>query len=203
MKRCWKSAVKLLLCGLVMIGIAATSLIRQGFIGAERTCMEIGSFTSDTGMTEDLSQEERNAYMEAYAEKAERYYAERNPVRTDYIELNQRYLQDFCSRKVEYLVESRVTNCIVIPIGIADGGNRVTVMASWKAQNIWVEQEEDRSYSVVAPVNDCHAKAVMVQEDGCWKLLRYENFVQTENDTSVLKTGYTTFADAMREAEEV
>ncbi|MCD8355111.1 MAG: hypothetical protein LUE11_00860 [Clostridia bacterium] len=204
MKRKWKAAAGMLLCGLVIMQITVIGPIREAFIGAEQTCLKIGTFTSDTGTTADMSQKERDACIQTYEANLEQYYAEGNASREYYAELNRSYVQDVFRDTVQYLVHTCVINCIVIPVGIGDGGKTVTIMASWKAQNIWVDQEEDGSYSIVAPVSNCNAKAVMVKEQGGWKLLRHENFTALENNReSVVKEGYTTFAHALQAAEDL
>lgn len=151
-----------------------TQALREAFLGAQETALQMGKFPAEygeqTGTTAEMTEEERNACVQAYTKKVEQYYASGSACRQSYIEQNEALLRNVYQTKVNYLMDGGVLDCDLTEALVSTDGTTATVKATWTEWNKWVEQNEAGQYEVTAPVNRNTATVTMVKEEGCWKI---------------------------------
>lgn len=144
--------------------------IKQAFIKAEELEVQMGNFVSSTGKTSELSDEELDDYIDNYSQMIEQYYSLENPCREIYPQLNEELLKDVYQDEVDYTVESGVLDCIFDSIELDGDGESATIKARCTTWNKWVTENQDGLFKIGALVNEDIITAVMIKEDGQWKL---------------------------------
>ena len=77
--------------------------IEEAFIGSQNVSQQIGHFESDNGKTDQLSEEQIQAYIDDFNAKMDKYYSSDNVCRQTYKEINEQRLRktqktQFCTR---------------------------------------------------------------------------------------------------------
>lgn len=218
MKHLKKSIVSgVLVAAVVVSGLAVNALadsreeqemdaLKTAFVGAEETLLDMSEISSpkaeSTGTTAGMSEEELNACIADYTARVERYYSDSHPAKQEYIEQHEGVIRD-SSQEVYYLADGGVLSCELSNVQISDDGNTATFEAYWVDWNEWVEQTEDGSFQVTAPLGDNSATITMVKEGGLWKLLKTEDhYVSDANEAIDAISDEEVYADAGITADE-
>lgn len=211
---------------------AEADAVYEGLRGAENVGLAIGEYQSDTGTTAQLSEEELQAQIDAYNAQIDQYYALDNPCRQEYKTLNESFLRDTYVDEVSCRVDGGVLDYDVHSLVFDEARTTATVDLTRVAYNKWVNSIDNENFSIICCASVTEETAVMVKEDGVWKLLRYERYdkgdnwwpeeifyaapdepraynVQAEEPPEVVEAAeladakYTSLADALNAAEQI
>lgn len=162
--------------------------LKTAFIGEEETVLDMGKFSSPSaetlGTTAGMSEQELADNIADYTARVKQYFSKNYIVIQEYNEQHETLLRDFYKTDVDYLVDSGVLDCDLRDIHISDDGNTATFVAYWVDWSMSVERRDDQNpyglYNVPVGIEDNSATITMVKEDGCWKLLKMDNFYKGE-----------------------
>ncbi len=144
--------------------------IKEAFIESQNVSQQIGHFESDNGKTDQLSEEQIQAYIDDFNAKMDKYYSSDNVCRQTYKEINEQRLRKDAKDTVLYKVDGGVLDCTCSNIKLSADGTSATmdvVLVEW---GNWVEQNEEGQMEVTAPTGQNTMSVTMVKEDGQWKL---------------------------------
>lgn len=185
MNRIWKAGIAAVL-GLCAVGGAAwadqqlppeAEAIKEAFIGAEETSAQIGYFVSDTGKTDTLTEEQLQAYIDAFNANMDRYYSSDNGCREQYKELNEQYLREVAKDEVYYLVDSGTIDCALNSVNISADGQTATAHVVYTSWGNEIEENENGELEVNALIGQNAVDVTMVKEDGQWKFQGYDEIL--------------------------
>ncbi|MCQ5128587.1 hypothetical protein NE562_02880 [Butyricicoccus faecihominis] len=145
-------------------------LIKEAFVGAIETRLNMGTFVSETGSPSALSEQARNDNINAYTSLIEQYYASDNPCRAKYISLHEFYMNEN-SDEILYSLSNGVLQCEFNGVHLAADAQSATVEAQYISWDKRIESNEAGNFEVAVPVARNTVTATMVKEGGNWKLL--------------------------------
>ncbi|MEG1725716.1 MAG: hypothetical protein RR313_10020 [Anaerovoracaceae bacterium] len=136
--------------------------------GAEITFLNYGSFPTQTGLPQDLTEEERNSYLQAYKDEIAKYYSTDTPAGPTYIETKQRLL-NMTLAKVSYTVDAGVSSCKIKNVEYNDNQTEATVSADVISWAKFVD-EKDNGFVIYTPKDKTQYVFEMKKEDDTWKV---------------------------------
>ena len=204
--------------------------VHAAVLGAENVQLALGAYVSEDGTTAQLTDAEIQAQLDAYNAEVDRYYALDNVCREEYKDWNETMLRDSFVDETFYRLEGGVLDYQFHGVKFNADKTEATVKLSATAYNKWISETEDGDYWIQCCAGNTEQTAVMVKEDGDWKLLCYDSYqkqedwmpqdilsdhgtaayaASTEADAEALEAGeladaeYDNFADAVEAANRI
>ena len=215
----WKRALAVSLVSACLIGGTAwadtqtspeAEAVKEAFIGSQEISYQIGQFESENGKTDLLTEQQLQAYIDAFDAKMDQYYAESNVCRQTYKETNEKILREIGKREVSYLAEGGVLDCTFSNVSISEDGQTATVKAVCRVWGNWIETNDNGKLEISAPINQNTMTATMVKEDGLWKLqhidemqVEFAAHATDELGDQAGLTEYETFDEALAAANSL
>lgn len=158
--------------------------IYDTYVNAEYLRINIGRYTSDSGVTGDLSPEELQAQIDAYNEKIDRYFSTESRFHQEYKDLNEKYLRETFRDSANYQLDAGVYDYKVNNLTIYEDGTAV-LSTDAVLYNKWVQELDDGSYIVICNAEEVTDTCRFVKEDGNWKYL-YSEYYEILSDWTPL-----------------
>ena len=169
------SSVALIFVVLLTAAADATSpqdidAIRNAIIGVEEVQVQMGTFSSEDGLTSSLSEAELEALATEFDNKVDLYYAQGTYCNEFYKWLNRDYLFRTYQTIIDNCIDGGVSQCDITNINFSEDGTEATVKATVTSWNKWVTLEEDGCYTISNPISQDFVEMKLVKEDSLWKL---------------------------------
>lgn len=194
--------------------------IKDAFIGMQNVLFQIGCFKSENGKTDILNENEIQTYIDNFNAQVDRYYTSGLQQAGFYKQTNEKLLREICTDKISYCVEGGVVDCDFNRIDVSEDGNTAVVDAVCTSWCSWVEENENGSLEVTAPMSKDNIIVIMVKEDGLWKLKSTDKMnvhfsadvlSELDNKTDAIKkyeeitheTQYNSFDEALAAAQSL
>ena len=230
MKRVTITALSMVLVSVVLLFIldAAASrgeveAVYDAMIGAKNVQLALGAYVSEDGTTAQLTDAEIQAQLDAYNAEVDRYYAMDNVCREEYKDWNETMLRESYVDETFYRLEGGVLDYQVHNLEFNSEKTEATLKLTATLYNKWISETEDGDYWIQCCAGNTEMTAVLVKEDGDWKLLRYDSYQKQEDwmsqdilsdhgtaaDAEALEAGelanaeYDNFADAVEAANRI
>jgi len=182
MKRFFVVALIILVSAGVFLMIGAADVetgeeriaIENALISAKNVQLALGAFTSETGTTSQLTEEELERQIEAYNTQVNQFYSKDNPCCGEYKEWNESMLREDFAHNVFYRVDGGILDYQIQSIRLDNDSNTASVELTAVIFNNWVAETENRDYRIQCCAATEDLSVVMSKEDGEWKLHHYD-----------------------------